>query len=128
MTARAHLAGPGVGVWIFPQGRQRPRSVRPLGLHRGALALPRQGGRIVPVTLNYGFRESHMPTAVVTFEPPLEAETSIDALEAALISGIERADRFLDGETEGFTTLIPSRHRAIQGGLGARLLQWTSRE
>ena len=129
LTASDHLSAPGSAVWIFPQGRQRPRHIQPLGLHAGALALARQDrSRVVPITLGYGFRESHLPTGVVTIAPALPAGASLDDLEAVYWQGIARTDAFLDGQTDGFDVLIPSKQRTEHVGLGSKILAWSSRE
>ncbi len=123
LTARKHLSGPNNAVWMFPQGRQRPRHVRPLGLQPGLEFLQRKTrGHVVPVTLGYGFRESHKAAAVVTFEPAMTPGFTQSMLEHALLGGIERADGFLDGQTDGFTTVMGQRTAIVHRGLGSRIL------
>ncbi|MFT6146953.1 MAG: 1-acyl-sn-glycerol-3-phosphate acyltransferase [Myxococcota bacterium] len=122
-TARNHLSGPNNAIWMFPQGKQRPRHVRPLGLHGGLQYLQRNSTAIVvPVTLGYGFRESHKPAAVVTFEPAMQVGFTQSMLEEKLLAGIDRADDFLDGKRDGFKTLIGQKIGQLQHSLGSRIL------
>lgn len=123
------LSAPGRALWIFPQGRQRPSWVRPLGLKPGLRLLVRLAeAPVVPVALTYGFREHERPAAVVRFGAPLPREVArgsdlIPALEAQLCADLERNDRFLEGEgAADYTALIAPPAAARQDGLGARLL------
>lgn len=119
------LSGPGRSVWIFPQGRQRPSWLRPLDLKPGARLLARLSrAAVVPVSLTYAFREAPQPAAVVCFGAPLQPRRQdlMAALEAALVDGLARNDRFIEGATEGYTTLVRSRARRSEDGVGARIL------
>lgn len=112
-AAREHLSGPGRVVWIYAQGRQRPAAVRPLGFRRGYELL---APTVIPVALDYPFRAVHLPAAAVAFGPPTVAPEP--AVEALL--GDIRA--WADGEPLEFVPLVQSRVRAIDRGLGTRLL------
>lgn len=113
------LEAPGRGLWVFPQGRQRPHHLRPLGLQRGfELLASRTEGKVVPVALGYGFREASVPAAVVVFGAPVPAAE----LEPALEQGLAQVDAFLDRGAGPFTALVPSRHLRTDRGLGARAL------
>lgn len=114
------LSGPGRALWVFPQGRQRPTWLRPLGVTRGAAWLAeRTSADLVPVALAYGFREAPVPAAVVRFGEPCAAES----LEVDLIDGLTAIDRFLDdATTPGFEALVPSRQTREDDGLPSRAL------
>lgn len=123
VTARKHLSAPNNAVWIFPQGKQRPRHIRPLGLQPGIEFLQRRSnGYVVPVTIGYGFRESHRPAAVVTFEAAMQPGSTQSMLEHALLTGIARADGFLDGKRDGFETLMGEQSAPQDNGFWSGLL------
>lgn len=91
-AAEEHLAGPGTAVWVFPQGRQLPTSIRPLRLQKGALWMAKKtGASLVPVALDYRFLESPKPAAFVDFGRPLDRPT-MDSLHEALVQGLHRID------------------------------------
>lgn len=123
LAAAALLDRPGRALWVFPQGRHRPPHLRPLGLGRGhALLARRTGATVVPVALSYGFRASPSPAAVLSFGQPLVRADDVDELEAALVDGLDRADRFIDVGAGPFRELLPSRGSRVDHSLGARVL------
>lgn len=108
----------GRSLWIFPQGRQRPAHIRPLGLEPGVAWLAnRTGAAVLPLSLNYLFREAPQPTIVASFGRPLappgrssrEKATWLLDLERALIQGLERGDRFAMSGTGSFEALVAPR-------------------
>jgi len=102
-------------LWWFPQGTQRPSHLRPLGLQAGILSVARQAGvPIVPIALAYTFREAHAPAAFLDFGDPLPSDTSLPALEDALLAGLARID-----VGDGFTPLEPPR---LAGPAGSPML------
>ena len=114
------LDAPSKAAWIFPQGRQRPAHLRPLGIERGVAWLARRSGAtVVPVAIQYGWRESHQPSAALFFGPPCDGEVA--TLETNLNHQLEQIDQFFDGQ-RSITALMPGRDRRVQNGLGARLL------
>lgn len=133
--ASAWLTAPRRALWVFPQGRQRPPWLRPLGLEPGAAWLARRtGAALLPVALAYGFREAPVPAAVVSIGEAVEPDAR--ALEAALVEELTATDRFLDsgdarlvvgGHPPGFTALVGSTARGAQHGLGARMLAAVTR-
>lgn len=87
------LDRPSRGLWIFPQGRQRPAHLRPLDLKYGVQTLhDRNPVDVVAVSLNYVFLERDRPAALVRFSEPI---TGTAAYGAALLPAVERA--LLDG-------------------------------
>ena len=122
--AAALADGPRRALWMFPQGRQRPAHLRPLDLKPGVGLLARLAGvPVVPVSLAYPFREAPVPAAAVVFGEPLDPRRAdlLPALEAAIVTGLERIDRFSEGEI-ALETRIAGRTKSPQGGVGARLL------
>ena len=103
-AAAAELDRPTRALRIFPQGRQRPATVRPLGLQHGVRLLARQAQvPVIPVALQYGWREGERPAALAHFGAPLDGSTDtlLPDLEAALLDGLAAGEAFLD--TPGHT-------------------------
>jgi 1-acyl-sn-glycerol-3-phosphate acyltransferase len=122
-SAAAHLHSPGSSVWIFPQGAQRPAWIRPLALQRGVLLLSRLADApIIPVSIQYGFREHARPTAVVDFSPPLPPGAPLSVLEAALCEGLDRIDDFFLKRSDRYAPIIPPAAQRAEAGAGSRLL------
>lgn len=112
------LDRPGRAAWIFPQGRHRAAHLRPLGFQPGASFVARGGATVVPVAIQYLFRDHSAPAALVRFGAPVP----VDALEDAVAAGLDQ----LDAEVPALA-LVPSRALATDGGAGARLLAWITR-
>jgi len=124
--AGAFLDRPGRMLWYFPQGRQRPEAVRPLGFQAGIAAFARGlGATVVPATLAYPFREVDVPAAALTFAAPRPAGEAA-ALEVDVLDGLGAIARWADGAPLALDPLldplVPSRRRSAQSGAGARLL------
>ena len=84
--AQQLLSGPGRHVWLFPQGRERPVSVRPLGLQRGSAHLMRRcpQATLLPVALRYEFGAGMRPWVHVAFGEPFAGEHQVHTHAAAL--------------------------------------------
>ena len=128
-AAAAQLRGPGRALWIFPQGRQRPAHLRPLGLKAGVMALAEQSGvPVLPVSLQYAFREAERPAALVHFGEARPASAParelLPWLEEALVSGLDTIDAFVDRHEGTFDPLVAPPAASTQEGLGARVLSW----
>jgi 1-acyl-sn-glycerol-3-phosphate acyltransferase len=120
------LDAPGRAVWIFPQGRQRPAHLRPLDLQPGLTVLAgHSGALVVPVCIQYAFREDHRPAAVMDLRPPLPPlarAALLPALEAALVDGLAEIDAFIERGAGGFEPLVGGAGERLDRGVGARLL------
>jgi 1-acyl-sn-glycerol-3-phosphate acyltransferase len=123
--AAAFLDGPGKVVWIFPQGRYRPSSVRPLGLERGVLLLSRMSGApIVPGALVSGWRLNPVPSQVMSFGPPIDGrQRQAERLEAAICAEIDRAEAWIDAYADPppIGVVVPSVIKPFQDRLGSRI-------
>lgn len=98
-VAAGFLDGPQRAVILFPQGRFRPAHVRPLGMHRGVALLQRWSkAPIVPVSLTFGFLDTHLPACVMTFGEPIPAgrRDVMDVLEARIVQGLDEHTAWLD--------------------------------
>jgi 1-acyl-sn-glycerol-3-phosphate acyltransferase len=119
MRAAARLLHrPGLALWIFPQGRQRPAHLRPLAPASGVAWLSRvSGARVVPLSLDYRYREAPEPSIFASFGAPLEADTQplTRQLEQAWIAGLSRMDACFEAgalDAEGFELTLPPRRAA----------------
>ena len=85
-------------VWVFPQGRERPVSARPLGFAPGAAAIARlaRGCRVVPAALRYEHGGEPAPVAYVSFGEPLPREADAARAVAAQEHAVERLHDDLD--------------------------------
>lgn len=122
--AAAWLDGPGKLLWIFPQGRFRPPSVRPLELQRGVELLHRiSNAVIVPVGSMSAWRDLHLPAWGLSFGAPVSGrDRLLPRLEEALIAEIETLERWFDqpASVEGVEAIVPSVVWPYEKGLGSR--------
>ena len=125
--AAALVRAPGQSLWFFPQGRQRAAHLRPLGLLAGLRLIARRSGAVVvPVSLSYPWREAPAPSICVTLHAPIDGARKdlLDAVEAAIIAGLDAGDAALDAGTRpAGVELVPAPpQKGAQDGAGARLL------
>ncbi|WP_373045848.1 lysophospholipid acyltransferase family protein [Vulgatibacter sp.] len=106
------LREPGRLVWVFPQGRERPISERPLGFASGAAAMARLAQvRTLPVALRYEFGEAEKPELRIAVGAPIDPLPSVDLLasrqERAVVELLDGIDLDLRaGSVEGWETLL----------------------
>jgi hypothetical protein len=118
-TARL-LDRPGRAVWIFPQGRERPITERPLGFRPGSAEIARvaRTARAVPVGLRYEFGAEERPTLYVSLGAALPRERDVTvargAHELAVEAELARIERAVGGERDEFEAV----HRAPTSWIG----------
>jgi hypothetical protein len=106
------LDRPGRGVWVFPQGRQRPAHLRPLDLKTGlGIMHARSPVDLVVVSINYVFLERNRPAAVVRFSEPIAG--------ASLAGGDPAGGSPAHGEGEAGSALLAAVESALLDGLDA---------
>jgi 1-acyl-sn-glycerol-3-phosphate acyltransferase len=143
-SCAAVLDRPGRALWIFPQGRQRPAHLRPLDL-KGGLGVLHDHNPVdlIAVSLDYVFLERDRPAALVHFSTPISGSVvggPLPAVEDALLDGLAVIDTAVRVATDGrrartnprdplpgFTALVAPRGRAVQDGLGSRMLRAVGR-
>lgn len=120
LAAAVTYLRPGVGLWVFPQGRRRP-AAEPLRCERGAAHLARQYGapvRLCPVAFRYGYLGEQLPEAFILLgeawvhEPGRgERRGALMAMVARrLAATLERLDQLVSREElDGFLPLASGR-------------------
>jgi len=129
LAAAALLDRPGRAVWIYPQGKQRPAHLRPLGLASGVrLLAAASGAPVLPLSVSYLYGEAPQPAIYATFGEPLTASSAramqrelLPELEAALIAGLDHNDAFATRGEGAHQPLWAMSHRSSVP-LGGRLL------
>jgi len=119
LKAAAAYLRPGVGLWVFPQGKRRPPSEPVAGSERGAAHLiighPGQV-RICPVAFRYGFVGEQLPEAFVMVgeewlpSPPAGADRSalMTSIDGKLSDTVAALDRLVAAEQlDAFRPLTP---------------------
>ena len=134
------LDRPGRGLWIFPQGRQRPAHLRPLDLKPGVgIVHDRNPVDVIAVSLDYVFLEADHPAAIVRFSAPIRGAGGpglLPAIESELLDGLAVIDEAVLAATDGrrarshpvdplpgFAPLVRPSRRLAQDGPGGRALR-----
>ncbi len=118
-TARL-LDRPGRAVWIFPQGRERPITERPLAFRPGSAEIARvaRKAQAVPVGLRYEFGAEERPSLYISLGAPLPKERDValarGAHELAVEAELQRIERAVRGEGDDFEAV----HRAPTSWFG----------
>jgi 1-acyl-sn-glycerol-3-phosphate acyltransferase len=127
------LAGSNRLVWVFPQGRERPVTARPLGFHAGSGAIARlaPAGIVIAGGLRYEMASTQRPSVWISFGAPLAPARSLaDAhatQEAAVELELERIDRALvEGDDREFD-MVRQRPEDASFALAERALAWITR-
>jgi hypothetical protein len=117
-----HLDGAGRSLWIFPQGELRPPRLRPFAIQGGVAWLVRRAGvPVVPLTLDYFYREAPSPTIAACYGAPIaKGQDIVGEIERSWDAGLARIGDFaLSGD--GFEPVVPPRPRAQVPALGRGL-------
>jgi 1-acyl-sn-glycerol-3-phosphate acyltransferase len=118
------LNAPGRMVWVFPQGRERPVTERPLGFRPGSAEVARVAKCVtIPIGLRYEHRSGERPELWISIGGSMPWTKDVTAAraahEAAVTARLDRIDAALrDGSTEGFAAL-----EETPAGAGARLAE-----
>lgn len=128
------LESAGTAIWVFPQGRERPVTERPLGFKPGAAVIAQRAPQavVLPVGLRYEFGHTEKPVMYVSIGPAVEAaeevEQGLAAQEAAVCRELDRIDLYLRDrpKDEGFVTVL-SRGASWLGRLLEKTLAWFTR-
>ena len=105
------LNAPGRMVWVFPQGRERPVTERPLGFRPGSAEVARVAKCVtVPIGLRYEHRGGERPELLMSIGPPLPWTKDVAAARAAHESAVTARLDALDaalcaGSVDGFEAL-----------------------
>ena len=135
----AHLLDrPGRLVWIFPQGRERPVTERPLAFQPGSAEIARlaRRARVLPVALRYELGEAERPVAWVSLGAPLspappgkraDVQEERARQEQGVAAELDRIDGAIRaGDAASFPALIEGRSSRL-GELATRALSVLTR-
>jgi 1-acyl-sn-glycerol-3-phosphate acyltransferase len=132
--AAALLDRPRRGVWIFPQGRERPVDERPLGFKPGAavVAIRARSCALVPVAFRYEFGNREQPEMLVSIGAPVphddDVAAAVAAQEQAVLAELDRIGRFVaDRKAPHEFAAVIERRASWLGQLLERLLAWFTR-
>jgi 1-acyl-sn-glycerol-3-phosphate acyltransferase len=121
MFAARLLREPGRLVWIFPQGRERPVTERPLGFKPGAAEIARVAKKAVtiPAALRYEVAGEEKPRIYVSFgealSPERDATRAREKQEIAVAKELDRIEEAARGNTGEFVSV----HRTEPPWIGA---------
>lgn len=128
------LDRPRRGVWIFPQGRERPADERPLGFKPGAAVVASRARNcaLVPVAFRYEFGSREQPEMLVSIGAPVphvdDVTAAVAALEQAVLAELDRINRFVaDHKAPHEFVAVIERRDSWFGQLLERLLAWFTR-
>lgn len=119
-------------VWVFPQGRERPPTVRPLGFRPGSAEIARLAKAVtVPVALRYEFAERERPYLYAHVGEPIAAERDVtralETHERRVLEGLEDIEASLvAGDLTRYETVL-ARPPDRLGALAERALAWITR-
>ncbi|MFT3773511.1 MAG: lysophospholipid acyltransferase family protein [Minicystis sp.] len=115
-------------VWVFPQGRERPITERPLGFRPGSAEIARvaKHATTVPAALRYEFAGTEKPELYLSFGEPVPVERDAargrEAHEQAVEAEMDGIDRAVRGEVgAGFEDVYRSSE-GVGGDLASRAL------
>ena len=115
--------------WIFPQGEHRPAHLSPLQFKKGVsilgqhLELP-----IVPVSINYLYKDSEQPIAYISFRSPLNPSCTIEEIEQEVALGLQDiSSHHLGVESLEFKPFFPPSSQS-NDDLPTKILAWFARK
>ena len=111
--------------WIFPQGEHRPAHLQPLQFKKGVIVLAQQLHLpIVPVSIDYLYKDSEQPVAYISFRSPLPHSTTIAEIEQEIELGLQDIEaRHMGEESLDFRPFYTSRSHS-DDGLPTKILAW----
>jgi 1-acyl-sn-glycerol-3-phosphate acyltransferase len=118
--ARGLLDRPGRLVWIFPQGRERPITERPLAFRPGSAAVARlaRGARVIPVGIRYELGAEERASIWVSIgaarDPAAGQEAELELQRAGVEAELDGIDAALRaGDAVGFPALVAGRSQRL---------------
>jgi len=126
------LDAPGRAVWIFPQGRERPITERPLNFRPGSAEVARVAKvPTVPLAIRYEFMGTERPHVLVDLGEAIAPGRDVEALrarqEAAVVAALDRIDGALRHDAlDAYETVLHAPEGRF-GRLAERALAWLTR-
>ena len=115
-------------VWIFPQGRERPVTERPLGFRPGSAEIARVSVRAttVPAAMRYEIAATERPDLYLSFGPPVPPDRDVTrgrvAQERAVEAEMDRIERAVRGEMGLDFEDVHRSNESATGAAAARAL------
>lgn len=128
------LDRPGRLCWIFPQGRERPITERPLDFRRGAAEIARVSRRavVIPAAIRYEMGAEERPFLYVSLGVELTPDRDVTAARAAQEAAVEvelaRIERAVRGEDRATFREIDRQREAISSAVATRMLAMITRD
>jgi len=112
-------------LWIFPQGEHRPAHLSALRFKRGVTKLAEHTGLpIIPVAIQYLYKDGEKPIAYVSFRDPLPHHASVMDIEAEVKRGLQDIDAFHLGKDNDRFIAHYKRKVRERENLPTRILAW----
>ncbi len=110
--------------WIFPQGEHRPTHHTPLQFKKGVTILGEQLRiPIVPVAIDYLYKDNEQPITYVSFRPPMPYSSSVEDIEQEITRGLKDITaRHLGDLSLNFVSIY--KPRKSTDGMATRMLAW----
>ena len=111
--------------WIFPQGEHRPAHLTPLQFKKGVSVLAQHLKiPIVPVSINYLYKDSEQPIAYISFRSPLDFSSTIEEIEQEIALGLQAiSSRHMGDDSLDFQPFYQT-DRDSTDGLPTKILAW----
>lgn len=111
--------------WIFPQGEHRPPHLNPLEFKKGVSVLAQHLHLpIVPVSIDYLYKDSEQPIAYISFRSPLPHSSTIEEIEHEIALGLQDIQAcHLREDALDFRPFYTPRAKS-DDGLPTKILAW----
>jgi 1-acyl-sn-glycerol-3-phosphate acyltransferase len=127
------LDKPGRLLWVFPQGRERPSSVRPLDFRPGSGEIARVAKvpGTIPVGIRYEFGGEERPELWLSFGPSVpwskDAKATTAAHERAVTSELDRIEGALREPTDHAFVALHRQAPSVFARWAEAWLAWATR-
>ena len=111
--------------WIFPQGEHRPPHDLPLQFKKGVTVLAKQLQLpIVPVSIDYLYKDGEQPVAYVSFRTPLPHSCTVDEIEQEISLGLKDINGCHVGGVSPEFIPTYTRTQKSTDGIATKILAW----
>ena len=113
--------------WIFPQGEHRP-TTSPVRCKKGVQILASSvEACIVPVSIQYIYRDGEQPIAYVRFQPPLPSDATLSDVDQSLQEGLQWiTDAHVHKSVEAYTPYF--KDNRLNDDIPTKILSWIAKK